>query len=63
MDTPTLHPANITGSPTTTFLGLASLFQGAGQMLATNGLPTNTVGWVVFGLSGLAGLFGILGKG
>lgn len=61
-DTPTLHPANITGAPTTTWLGLSSLAGGAAQAIATGGLPTSTAGWVVFGLQALGGLFGIFGR-
>lgn len=58
----TFHPANIMGSPTSTWLGIGMLAQQAGQAVATAGLPTNTQGWVVFGLSILGGLAGIFGR-
>jgi hypothetical protein len=34
----------------------------AGQQIAANGLPQTSSGWVVFGLSILSGVLGLLGK-
>lgn len=59
---PALAASNITGRPTSTFLGLAVAAQGIGQLVATQGLPTTTAQWVVFSASILAGVFGAFGR-
>lgn len=60
--TPTLHVNNIFGSPATSLLGIGALLSGAGQQLATTGIPSTPVGWFSFGLSMLTGLYGLFLK-
>ena len=59
---PALAASNIAAHPGSTWAGIGALAAGAGQMIAANGLPTNTASWVVFGLSILGGLGGLFGK-
>ena len=59
---PVLGSGNITNHTGSTFAGISALALGASQMIATNGIPTTTPGWIVLALSLLGGLGGIFGR-
>lgn len=62
--TPTslISPANIVGSPSSTFAGLGMIGLALGQMVQQNGLPTNTTGWVGFGLTAFSSIMALLAR-
>lgn len=48
--TPALSPANITGSPSSTYAGIGLLALSAGQMMQAQPMPTTTAGWIAFAI-------------
>lgn len=56
-----LHPANITGSPGSTWAGVAAIL-GVVTSAMSSGLPTTQAAWIAFGVSIVSGVGAIFSK-
>lgn len=61
--TPAVHPANIAGSPGSTWAGAGVAIVGVvASMIQANGIPTTAAGWFMFLGSLATGIMAALGK-
>ena len=58
---PPLHPANVFGSPGSTWAGVAAFFAVLAGSMA-NGFPSSQAGWITFGVSVVTGVGAIFSK-
>lgn len=58
---PAVHTANITGSPGTTFAGIAAILAVVEHAMA-GGMPTTQGGWIIMAGAIVSGIGGVLGR-
>ena len=60
---PAISPQNITGSPASTYAGVAILTSTIGQMMMTQAQPQTTAQWIMFGSALLGGVLSMFARG